>query len=352
MLTSKVNLKDEDSIDKFLDAFQKSKFDFKTVIGKQFINGLKKKSIESYSNHDFYKSNDWNENHVENKIYKELSKSISSTSTKNYQNYYTTNKINKVSPVINFLPMLYMILLLLFPAQVGMLVLGIALIFCLVALGEYLKFNKYTIILLIISMCIPPLGILLTIIGLIRKGKYITRYSKMIQSGFIFYLGTAFVVNQLFNIRYDNYGMPGITDLIYQWKFMNNNIGGAEIFVLIIQFVFFVGYISFSIRLSVQFKKILKENQIRGINTKKTLVFILKTPFTTLLMFLPCILGSISDDFFDNIFNDESMDIDNQDHYVDSHIRHMPDGKDVNVRGYYRMNPDDIVENNYSYKGK
>jgi hypothetical protein len=372
-ICNKLDLDNIDQIKGFLANYNKSNVKFTTKVGNSFILGLNKKVQESekeksYSNKPLVNSNTplVNSNKLlennnepltnskktlvnDNKTFHNDTVALEGIIEKNQP--HNANKIKK--SFLCYLPIIYLPLLVLFPVPVGMLVIGIAIIFGLKTIIEYIvSYSWIVIIIMVLSIAIPPLGVILTIIGIIKKGKYIITNGRMIFSGFVFYLGTAYLELQLFNMRYDQYGMPGIVDVIYQWRDLTmHNLVGWKIAWVIIYAIILLAFLGFSLKASNYLDRIIKINVSRGISAKQTIFFILKSPFVFILMFLPAILGSLSQDIFDNIENNE-LDIDNNDHEVRPFTRHMSDGKEVHVSGHRRMNPDDIVENNYSYQNK
>ncbi len=413
MLSQKLNLNDLNDIKKFLVAFENSKFEFKTEIGNEFISTLKKriavpskeiqnKEIQNkeilnkevlnkeVSNREVLNREVLNKEVLNKEVLNrevlnkevlnkevlnrevsnrkasnsELSNKVTNVdgnknAVKHNQAYQNKGKVKKnvsVNPFIAYLPMVYIILLFLLPPAAAMIAIGIAIISGILAIVEYIaNYKWYVIIFLVVSICLPPIGILLTLIAFIKKIKFIVLNGKMIFGGFVFYLGTAYLELQLFNLRYNQYGTPGIIDVINHWKELSrlDMVGYQVIMVITYVFICFI-MLFISIKISNVFGKILRENLLRGITPFQTLIFIFKAPFTILLLFLPAILGSFAEDLFNQIIEDIDIDIDidNNDHYVQPHTRHTADGKEVNVRGHYRMNPDDIDENNYSFKGK
>lgn len=356
-IRSKMDFDNIEQIKGFLANYNKSNIKFTTKVGNSFILGLTNKVQESEKEKTYNNNSLLNNTNVINLVKDKMIVESKKLEDKKLEENKIVNPIQSSKGTkksfVSYLPIIYLILLVLFPVPVGMLVIGIAIIFGLKAIIDYIvSYSWIVIIIIALSIAIPPLGIILSIIGIIKKGKYIVTNGRMIFSGFAFYLGTAYLELQLFNIRYDEYGMPGIVDVIYHWKELTiHNLVGWKIVMIIIYSLIMIVFLGLSFKASKYLDRIIKTNVSRGITAKQTIFFILKSPFVLILMFLPALLGSLSQDIFDHIDQD-NLDIDNNDHEVKPFTRHMSDGKEVHVSGHRRMNPDDIVENNYSYQNK
>ncbi len=75
---------------------------------------------------------------------------------------------------------------------------------------------------------------------------------------------------------------------------------------------------------------------------------ILQSPVEVLMMFVPLILFVLCKT--ESLEDGWGLDIDNNTHNVSSYSR-FRNGKWENVKEYTRRNPDDIINNNLSYRG-
>ena len=85
-----------------------------------------------------------------------------------------------------------------------------------------------------------------------------------------------------------------------------------------------------------------------GLTVKQAFMKMLQSPIETLLMFVPLILYILCKT--ESLESGWSLDIDNDTHEVSAHAR-FRNGKWEYVRAHKRRNPDDIINNNLSYKG-
>lgn len=232
------------------------------------------------------------------------------------------------------------------------LLLGLGIAFC-AFIRKIKHFRMENLIIILLSIVFFPLGIVCLVLGIIKKIGYVYENRKYISAGLTLYGCAALICALLYDIpgyRCEP-GIVGYLKMIFMGEFgtrWDRSITGAtiEMVIYIIGACIFTFIVIASISVSLDEMEEYCCNN--GLWVRQAFVKILQSPVEVLMMFVPLILFVLCKT--ESLEDGWGLDIDNNTHNVSSYSR-FRNGKWENVKEYTRRNPDDIINNNLSYRG-
>ena len=223
------------------------------------------------------------------------------------------------------------------------------------------KFKADGIFLIILSILFLPVGAILSLFGIISKMGYLYKNQKFIRAGFWIYGTTAFICASLYDIpgHYCDPGIVGYYDMVVRHDYgtrWSHSVTAAllEMLFFVLSALVFTYFVSGAASLYMDEVEVYYKKQ--NLSTWQIILKCLQAPIETLLIFLPlilfvfCIGESLEGGWEIGDMTDDALDIDNGTHHVSSYTR-IRNGKIETVRSSIRRNPDDIINNNFSYRG-
>ena len=214
-----------------------------------------------------------------------------------------------------------------------------------------LKGASFTLIL--ISIIFWPIGLILLCLGIIKKFGYLYNNRKYIGLGFVFYGFTAIVCGAMHDVP-GNFCAPGIVG--YLRMIFCNDFGtrwdrtqSGAIYEMIVFIVAGVILTFFAIGAwSLYLDEVEEYCFNKGLSVKQVISKMLQCTVEVLLMFAPLLLFVLCK--IETLEDGWALDIDNETHEVSAY-RRFRNGKWEDVSASTRRNPDDIINNNLSYRG-
>lgn len=215
------------------------------------------------------------------------------------------------------------------------------------------QFKMDSLLLIILSIIFWPLGLILLVLGIFKKIGYIYQNRKYIGAGFVLYGMIAFISATMYDIpgHFCSPGIVGYLEMIFAGEYGTR--WATDTLSALIEMIIFIvaGIITtyFIIGgMAVYLDEVEEYCFSNGLSVKQAFVKILQSPIDVLLMFIPLILFILCKT--EMLENNWSLDIDNNTHDVSEYMR-FRNGKWEHVNACKRRNPDDIINNNLSYKG-
>lgn len=232
------------------------------------------------------------------------------------------------------------------------LIVGLGIAFCSL-IRKIKHFKMENLLLVVLSVIFMPLGLILLALGVVKKIGYIYENRKYIRAGLELYGSIALICATLYDIpgyRCEP-GIVGYFKMIFMGEFgtrWNRSVSGAAIEMVI----YIIAACSFTFGVVGEMSVFLDEMEeycySKGLTVRQAFMKILQSPVELLLMFAPLILFVMCKT--ESLESGWGLDIDNNTHTVSGYKR-FRSGKWEDVRGYQRRNPDDIINNNLSYRG-
>ena len=256
----------------------------------------------------------------------------------------------------------FFLLCYLFSLYAGVVVLMVGLAIAAYTIIKKIKALKADgILLMILSVVFLPLGAILSIFGFISKMGYIYKKRKYIGFGFLIYGSVAFICATMYDIpsyRCDP-GIVGYFNMIVNHDFgtrWNRSVTSAtwEMIIFVLCGIILTYFVSGAVSLYLDEIEIFYKEQ--NISIRQLIFQSLQAPIEVLLIFLPlivfvfCVGETLEGGWEIGGMHQDGLDIDNGTHHVSSYKR-IRNGKVEIVRSSVRHNPDDIINNNFSYRG-
>lgn len=215
------------------------------------------------------------------------------------------------------------------------------------------NYKRVSFGIILISIIFWPIGMLLLCFGTIKKLGYLYKNGKYIGLGFAFYGYVALVCAYMHNIP--GYrcspGIVGYLEMIVKGDY-GTRWYGNELSIILEMMVFLVGgaiLVIFVVGLlALDLEEAEEQCCNSGLTVRQAFIKMLQSPIETLLIFVPLVLFVLYK--IETLEDGWSLDIDNETHQVSAH-RRFRNGKWEEVSASTRRNPDDIVNNNLSYRG-
>lgn len=247
-------------------------------------------------------------------------------------------------------------------AGVFLLMIGAIILAAITLLSKIANYSWWSLVYLALCIIITPLGLVLTILGLIKKAGYIYRNFRYIGAGLAIYALAGYFIFAMFEL--DSHNCIGLIELIdyltapryYSYwtpqEVLSDIAFHASLCFALAYWFVFIG--------SEIINKAEAQMEEEGLTLCQGLYKVLQSPFELLFMFLPLILSFLGEieEFEDGWFTnntdsveDNNLDVDYQTHDVEGYER-FRNGQWETVRPHERRNPDDIVNNNLSHQGE